>query len=153
MISAYFTPFVFDEIFHRFCCKNVEFFWFTYDLYDWNVIIYQFPNVFNIIKDEMLPKTWQQVQCIYYLVNLTRINTFLRLVFQTINGIFKSGFWKYRSIVSSYIKYGSVVRSQILLIISVLTWPFIKIEFVIYNFRFQQMLDIDTFLHDYWKVL
>ena len=112
-----------------------------------------FLTILSYQEINVLTETWNQVENILDFVNSARIDSFGGaatgvFIVDVTNNIFKTIFIEYFWVRKLQIKDWTVIWSQVLLIIGVLTWPIVKIKRIIKNIRFQDISNVDTLFND-----
>ena len=112
-----------------------------------------FLTIFSLNEMNVLTETWNQVKNILDFVDSARINSFrsftndIRIVDVTDNifkAVLKENIW----VCKLQIKDWTIIWSQVLLIVRVLTWPVVKIKRIIKNIWFQDISNVDTLFND-----
>lgn len=67
----------------------------------------------------------------------------------------KAIFWEYRSVFIMNMEKVTIIRSDFVRVICMVSWPLIIIELVLENGTLitNKLINIDAFLHHYWQVL
>lgn len=159
MSSSILVPLELDELLDSLGLVNDELLGFIEESHeiDVRVQVSFFATVLLVCVDDVLSNDWKQVDGVFDLVNFTcvdgaNLDFFLSILGHIIDGS-ELFLMEHNLVVLSNVENRVVIWSQMSVIVSVGTWPFIIIELQTEYIAVKKWENIDCLFEEHWEVL